>query len=81
MNAIESVIMNLKIKPNGMSLRELNEVCFATYQKILFGSTLLRPLKLMEPTLNYLEETHQITIENEIVKLKEKKFKKKSANK
>ncbi|WP_315066601.1 hypothetical protein [uncultured Clostridium sp.] len=72
MNAIERVIMNLKIKPYGMSFRELNEVCFAAYKKILVGSTLLRPLELMEPTLNYLEETGQIIIEDEIVKLKER---------
>lgn len=72
MNAIERVVMNLKIKPYGMSFHELNEVCFATYNKILIGSTLLRPMELMEPTLNYLEETGQIIIEDEIVKLKEK---------
>lgn len=34
MNAIEKVIMNLKIRPYGMSLTELNEICFATYQKL-----------------------------------------------
>lgn len=64
--------MNLKIKPYGMSFRELSEICFVTYQKTLVGSPLLRLTELMEPTLKYLEETGQIEIENEIVKLKGK---------
>jgi|GEM_PF-5735676 len=70
MEAIEKVIMNLKIRPNGMSLTELNEICFATYQKTLVGSRCTRVKDLMVPTLNYLEETGQIFVDNGIVKLK-----------
>lgn len=69
MNTIEKVIMNLKIRPDGMSLSELNEIC-ATYQKTLIGSRCVRVKDLMVPILNYLEETGQVTVENEIVKLK-----------
>jgi hypothetical protein len=69
MDTIEKVIMNLKIRPDGMSLSELNEIC-ATYQKTLIGSRCARVKDLMVPILNYLEETGQVTIDNEIVKLK-----------
>lgn len=70
MNAIEKVIMNLKIRPDGMNLYELNEICFATYQKTLVGSALGRVKDRIEPTLKYLEETDQIIVEDGIVKLK-----------
>ena len=63
--------MNLKIRPDGMSLSELNELCFATYQKTLIGSKLARLNALMVPNLKYLEETDQITIKDGIAKLKE----------
>ncbi|NRZ07830.1 hypothetical protein [Clostridium beijerinckii] len=33
MNTIEKVIMNLKIRPDGMNLYELDRICFKTYQK------------------------------------------------
>lgn len=72
MNMIEKVIMNLKIRPNGMSLTELNEICFATYQKTLIGSKCTRARELMVPTLNYLEETGMIIVDNGIAKLKSK---------
>jgi hypothetical protein len=71
MNTIEKVIMNLKIRPDGMSLYELDKICFTTYQKTLVGSTLARLAERMEPTLKYLEETDQITVEDGIVKLKD----------
>jgi len=71
MNAIEKVIMNLKIRPYGMSLNELEGICFATYQKTLVGSKLARLAKRMEPTLKYLEEIGRITVKDGIVKLKE----------
>lgn len=70
MNVIEKVIMNLKIRPNGMSFNELNEICFATYQKTLIGSRCSRVKDLMIPTLNYLEETGQIIVEDGTVKLR-----------
>lgn len=70
MNTIEKVIMNLKIRPDGMNLNELDRICFATYQKTLVGSTLARLTERMEPILKYLEETGQIIIKDEIVKLK-----------
>lgn len=69
MDTIEKVIMNLKIRPDGISLSELNEIC-ATYQKTLIGSRCGRVKNLMVPILNYLEETGQVTVDNEIVKLK-----------
>lgn len=72
MSTIEKIIMNLRIRPYGMSFYELDEICFTTYQKTLVGSTLSRLKECMEPTLKYLEETGQITIKNGIVKLKEK---------
>lgn len=73
MDIIEKVIMNLEARPNGMSLTELNEMCFATYQKTLIGSRLARVKDLMVPTLRYLEETGQITLfDNGFVKLKSK---------
>ncbi|OOM81953.1 hypothetical protein CLPUN_06880 [Clostridium puniceum] len=73
MDIVEKVIMNLKIRPNGMSLTELNEICFATYQKTLIGSKFARLKALMVPTLKYLEETDQIILfGNGIVKLKSK---------
>lgn len=72
MDITEKVMMNLKIRPNGMSLTELNETCFATYQKTLIGSRCGRVKSLMVPTLNYLEETGQVTVDNGIVKLKSK---------
>lgn len=71
MNIIEKIIMNLKVRPNGMSFYELDKICFRTYQKTLIGSTFSRLKERIEPTLNYLEETGQITIKNGIVKLKE----------
>lgn len=70
MNAIEQVIMNLKIRPYGMSLNEVERTCFATYQKTLVGSKLARLAERMEPTLKYLEETGRITVKDGIVKLK-----------
>lgn len=70
MDMAEKVIMNLKIRPNGMSLTELNEICFATYQKTLVGSKVSRVKDLMFPILKYLEETDKITVDNGIIKLK-----------
>lgn len=72
MDVAERVIMNLKIRRNGMSLTELNETCFATYQKTLIGSKVSRVKDLMFPTLKYLEETGQVLVDNGIVKLKSK---------
>ncbi|MDR3598738.1 hypothetical protein [Clostridium sp.] len=71
MSTIEKVIMNLKIRSDGMSLTELNEVCFATYQKTLIGSKVSRVKELMIPTLKYLEETGKVIVKDGIVKLKE----------
>ena len=69
----EKVIMNLKIRPNGMSLTELNEICLATYQKTLIGSKVSRVKDLMFPILKYLEETGKITVDNGIIKLKSRR--------
>lgn len=73
MNTIEQIIMNLKVKPYGMSLNELERICFTTYQKTFVGSKLVRLAGGMETTLKYLEETGQITIKDGIVKLKKEK--------
>lgn len=70
MDAVEKVIMNLKIRPYGMSLNELERLCFATYQKTLVGSKLARLAGRMEPTLKYLEETGQIVVKDGLVRLK-----------
>lgn len=70
MDMAEKVIMNLKIRPNGMSLTELNQICFATYQKTLIGSKVSRVKDLMFPILKYLEETDKIIVDNGIIKLK-----------
>jgi len=70
MNTIEKVMMNLKIRPDGMNLYELDRMCFTTYQKTLVGSKLGRVKDRIEPILRYLEETNQITIREGIVRLK-----------
>ncbi|WP_026887633.1 hypothetical protein [Clostridium beijerinckii] len=70
MNTMEKVMMNLKIRPDGMNLYELDRMCFTTYQKTLVGSKLGRVKDRIEPILRYLEETNQITIREGIVRLK-----------